>query len=379
MVIIWPFPTRDQLIVALHWLTDILPTVSAEQRFALRAAPRREFNFRHTLSYSAYRSARDIVRQADSYLLPDWTVPAYPGALMPGSAVSVDFEETDLNFIEGDQALLWDSIDNYEQIEVLEVTTTGIVASFSQEFLNPRLMPLKSADLIGGLESSRTPAQYLNINLSFLVVDGRDLGYSDLNQYLTEDVLSECPIISSQNFSEPIEWPLQAVDNKIGKPAFIRQRSFPAANFVMRWHKFNRSDISNLIYWLHSRRGRWKAFWLPTFGKDFNLLSNISASDTQIIVSPLPGLEIINETNFHIEIRSVSDLSFYREIINVTTTLLGNLSLEIATSLGTGFSVSEISRISVLRHVRFDADRIELNYRARGGVSVAVNCLEVPV
>lgn len=119
-----------------------------------------------------------------------------------------------------------------------------------------------------------------------------------------------------------------------------------------------------------------KAFWLSSHGSDLTLAATIGASDTVITVDKPTGMNTLSRTDFDIEVLN-GGTSYYRRVTGVATNTTDTLDLTIDSSLGV--EVANPNRISYLRCARFNADRIEIIHRAKGGMSVAVPCIEIPV
>jgi hypothetical protein len=380
MMQVWPFRQRDTLIEALQWRTDVIRSKGAEQRFALRQAPRTVHNLKHRLSEQEYGSSRAMVRSNADFLVPTWDRPAAVSGISPGTSVAIDFDETDLDLEDGDAALLWTSSSSFEHITVESITSTGIIAeAVLNSWPSATLLALKPAQAPQGLQPQRPAGYWISDDIAMEVTDSRDISFSDYPKYRGHDLVTDCPVVASASFNEPILWPVDTVDNEVGVPRYLRNRNHPDARFMMRWHQFTRESKYALRQFLHSRRGRWKAFWLSSFGRDLLPALDISADDTTVRVFALPGLTDLGEGDFDIEIkaatiyqRQITSVSFGSEVDGKPT-----LVLAIDSALGADVAVAEIQRISFLRCVRFDADRIELEHRAAGGMAVSVPCIEV--
>jgi hypothetical protein len=350
---IWPFKPRTPFIETLEWNTDIFRAKAAEQRAALRLVPVRTFQMSHLLSDEQYARARDLVRVNESFMVPDWAQSQQIGSVAAGSSVVLS---GDLSFVEmGDNALLWEP-GQYEQVELSGLTADTVVNTYS----NARLVPLWPAHAPEGLQVTRGAARINEASIAFVLDDGSDLSATDYPQYRDHDVMTTCPVIGSGSFDERIVWPVSTFDNQTGVRAYIRQRTIPDLTMQMRWHEFSKAELWDLRKWLHSRKGRQKAFWLSSRGKDINPTAISGTSVTASVGRPAP---------FDVDILS-GGVNYYRRVTNVSGSTL---------TLDTSVPVTSAERISYLRCVRFDADRIELEHEAAGGTAVQVPCIEIPV
>lgn len=374
---IWPFKPQEQFTEVLEWRTDVFRAKSAEQRIALRTAPRRSFLFSPILLDSNYSAARNMLRDAETFLVPDWTQRARCGAVSPGADVLITPDLTGIDLANGDRAILWDSVDNFESVNVTIDTSDNLtVDSVVNAYSNPYIMPLVAAHAPSGMRTDRIPGGFNRVSVEFDVYENDELSATSYSQYRGHDVISDAPVISSGTFAETVVWPVDTMDNEVSTPSYIRNRSIPDFTFQMRWHVTGMANIYTLRQWLHSRRGMQKAFWLSSHADDFTLAATIGASDTVVTVEKPTGLSTIGRSDFDIEIVDDSG-TYYRRVTDVATNTTDSLDLTIDSSLGA--EVSSPRRISFLRCARFNADRIELLHLAGAGTVVAVPCIEIPV
>jgi hypothetical protein len=147
-----------------------------------------------------------------------------------------------------------------------------------------------------------------------------------------------------------------------------------AHRFQMRWHKFTQEDVYELRQWLHSRKGRQKAFWLPSYAKDLTPALGISGTTVtvynDVLSRPAPyDIEIVGSSINRRQVTATAAGS------NVN----GRPTVELTIDSGVTESLENIQRISYLVFSRFDADRVEFQHNASGGTVVAMPCREIPI
>lgn len=379
---IWPFQPKRELIEPLEWLTDVFRAKAGEQRTALRESPRRSFHFIHVLSDELYSAARAMIRGGLEFYVPDWAQCAAASSITAGSAVAVTADLAGIDLADGDRAILWESLDNYEQVTVTTITPL-IIETVVNNYTAPKLMPLVAAHAPEGLQNDRTPPAINQATISFDVTENDDLGSSSYSQYRGHDVLDTVPIIGSSSFQESIAWPLTSSDNKTSVPHYIQSRDIPDMVFQMRWHEVDMGEAYTLRQWLHSRRGRQKAFWFSSWASDLEPASTITAGSTTLNIFEQIGIDGLGRDDpFDIEI--VANGTSYYRLVSVAATGVdvgdrGTIDLTIDSSLGVELDPADIDRISFLRCARFNADRVELHHRPAAGMSVQVPCIEIPV
>lgn len=372
----WPFPPREQVIESAEWLTDVIRAKGDEQRFAQRNVPLRRFIYQHTLTEEHYQAARAIIRQNGAVLCPEWPLAVNVGAVSSGASVVVAYGQPDGGIDIGTQVLLWQGADHYATATVIDTDSadTFTLDSVARSFSNARLVPLRTAVIPQGLQGSRPAGPMVQCSVEFDLTESEDLGASPYSQYQGDDLVSDCPVIAGESFAEPLAYPVDVVAPDVSFSSLFNVRSRYDSKTVMRWHVFTRSDLYTLRRFIHSRRGKWKAFWLSSFKRDFTLAQAVGAASTSILVYAPAGVTNLGFTSFDVEIAG----TYNRRVTSYSTGTPVNgratLQLNIA---ATGTAVPVSARVSYLRRLRFDADRIEFNHMAAGGVSVAVPCVEL--
>lgn len=375
----WPFPPRNELIESLEWRTDVFKAKAGELRIALRAQPRRTFNLSHTLTEFQYAGAQGIIRSSqgnNTLQVPDWTMSQSLGPVSAGVDVVLP---ADLTYVDiGEDALLWESTENYESVSVLTDSNGFFVASeVTKNYTDARLVPLWPAVATGGLNAERLGANLARCSIALTATENSDLGATSYDQYRSHDVLPVCPVVS-QALKESMVWPTSTFDNGVSPVYNLRQRTYPNAEFTMSWKLFTEQEKYTVRQWLHSRLGRQKAFWFSSWGKDFEPTSDISG--TTFSVYAQPGL--VRSDTFDIEIVKSDNTVQRRKVESMAqgSSLGGRETLVFTVDSSiTSVLLGDIARISYLRCCRFDADRIELSHSAGAGVSIQVPCVEIPI
>ena len=369
---VWPFKPLTPLTESLEWATDIFRAKASEQRIALRVNPRRVFQMSHFMRDAKANYARTLIRNAQAdggFLVPDWTQVDNVGAVAPGTAVNIPVQLESVYY--GERALLWESETNFESLDITW-DSNGITADVSRNYSNAVVMPLWLGDTPDGLTLSRRGSDINTATIGFVLTDDNDLSSSSYSTYRGHDVIPDCPVISSGSFEESIGFPLSTFSAPAGDVKYLRARDLPDNTFQMRWHEFSRDDVFTLRQWLHSRRGRQKAFWLSSYAKDYE---PVTISGTNVTVY---NDILTRPAGFDIEIVSAG-VSYYRQALSLSagTPVGGRPTVDI--TVDSSVPVSSAERISNLLCARFDADRIDMRHQAKAGTIVQVPCREVPV
>jgi len=370
----WPFKPRTPVLEALQWSTDIFLAKAAEQRVALRVQPRRIFSYAHTLTDEEVNFARVLVRntQGQGFYVPDWTQAEQVGTILSGAEVTLPVDLSVATY--GTKALVWESVYQYEVVDVTEDSTGFLEADVSESYGSAWVMPVFYGDAPDGFSVDRLGKSLNGCNIQFVLTECEDISAALYPTYRGHEVITDCPVTGGDTFAESTGYELSTFDNVVGDEEYIRARDYIQHTFQMRWHRFTRADVYSLRQWLHSRKGRQKAFWLSSFGKDLTPASSISGTTLQvyndILARPAPfDLEIVGKSTHRVQVTAAATGA------DVNGRPTANLTLDTSVTE----DLSDIQRISYLMCARFDADRIELEHAAKGGTVVQVPCREIPV
>lgn len=372
--LIWPYRPLTPVTESLEWRTDVLRTKSTEQRIALRTAPRRTLSYSHHLTGPQYAAARAMVRAAQGdagFIVPDWTRTTAIGALSSGSSVDIDFAIGEEFYFE--KAVLFESLEKYEVVDVIRdsggVTADVVVNDYSAA----KIMPAFSGDT-EAFDASRSAGD-IRLSVSFILTESYDVEFSSYATYRGLDVMPSCPIIAAESFAESLLYITNRFESGVGNPSWLRLRDVPENTFEMRWHKFTQTDVDDLIRWLHSLRGRQRAFWMSSWGSDLEVADAISGTTL-----PAYTAQQAKAAPFFIEVVERDGTKSYRRVTAAAAGSPVNGRAVTNYTLDSTLSVAkaDVSRISILTCTRLNADRIELEHNARGGVVVKVPCIEVP-
>ena len=371
---VWPFIPRQTLNEGLEWATDVFRAKASEQRIALRTHPRRSFQFAHYLNDTDSNYARTLIRNAqggDGFWVPDWTQAETVASITGGTGVAISVDLTSVQY--GDYAIIWESVYKNEVVEVTQGSPENVLTGdVVDDYTTPYIMPVWMGDAPQGLSVERQPKNINSAALTFILSDDYDISASSYPSYRSNDLMTDVPVISSGTFTEVEAFPVSTFGNSVGVFEYIRGRDSIDYTYQMRWHLFNQSDLYALRQWLHSRKGRQKAFWLPTYAKD---LEPASISGTTVTVY---NDVLARPAGYDIEIYS-GGTKYQRQVTAAASgTPVGGRST-VDLTIDSSVPVSDAERISYLICSRLDSDRIELNHTNGAGTVIAVPCREIPV
>lgn len=370
---LWPFPAQRPVTEVLEWSTDVLVTEAAEQRISLRTGPRSTLTFSHLLDAAGLAEAAELGRAEpfDDWVLPLWHL-ARPGtAPIDAADLTVFADTTDGAFDGAAQAIIAADGGRAHWIEIaavlpdrLELTVAAGV-SLAQAIV----APVGTAFLARPVEIDRRRQGLGTVTASFtLRLSDGGAAVSPYPQHQGLDVLTD-PTVVRQPLAETLGQTVEAIDNGIG-PIVLE----PVLTHVQRRSTITLIDRGSARLtrrrWLLSLRGRQRAFWLPTWGRELVLQAAATSGATSIIVAPLADPSVWFGRHLMIDHPTGP---VFRDVTAAAWDALG-IRLSIAAP---GKSIALGTPIHLLLKVRSDADRIELMH-GPNRTELALPLIETP-
>lgn len=279
---LWPFAPNwgDPVTETLAWLTDVLESPSgAEQRRALRLAPRRGFGF-SVVVRGHERTLFDLwvhTRAGASLALPVWPDVQQLGAPLAAGAVSIACRTTGFDFVAGGlAALLGDDALDAELLTVDAVAGSGIdlVDATTRDWpAGARLYPVRAARFAELPEVTRRSDDLLTADLRFeLTAPSEWLAALPADTYRGAPLFAARPD-EARDLTHGYESLTQVLDNEVGIPQVT---DTAGRGFGVQQHRFSaygRADQAALRTLAYGLRGRQRACWVPTHAADFEPLA----------------------------------------------------------------------------------------------------------
>jgi hypothetical protein len=380
----WPYAPQKDISESLEWLTDVQRCKSREYRQALRLSkPRQELQLRHLLTPSQFGQAKVLAKAlgADSLFVPLWPWFTLPGPIAQGSTkIPKDTNDPSALTKNGSSVMLWESSDKYE---VHTVTTNSmdpgdpnitLGEAVGQAFTAPVLLPLRVGQFVQEFEVTRATNQNVDCSARFRIQSSDDYSqevgalyssdtYADSNGAIHAVVLD--PSLATSGIREQFERRYEEIDSVIGGAYRYPTLTAPEQSGQITWSAQTRAGMRALLYWLHSRKGKWKSFWVPSWSKDITVTSEIAALDTSIEIS---DVGIRSKATFPLYLMVVTTVGtrVFCRVTGGTAGSAGKESLTLSAAFGQHLYTWEIAKVCILTLSRFDSDRIEVNYRSGG-------------
>ena len=371
---LWPFPAQTPVTEVLEWSTDVLVTEAAEQRIALRTGPRSTLTLSHILDAAGLAEAAELGRASalDDWILPLWHLARPATAPVDAADLTVFVDTTDGAFEGAAQAVIAADGGMAQLVEIAAVLPDRLelAAPAGVSLVHAIVAPVGTAFLARPVEIDRRRQGLGTVTASFTLRSGaKELAASPYPQHQGLDVLTD-PAVLRQPLAETLGQTVEAIDNGYG-PIVLE----PVLTHVQRRSTITLIDRGPARRirrrWLLPLRGRQRAFWLPTWGRELVLQSAVTSSASSIVVAPLadPSVWI----GRHLMIDHPTGPVF-REITAAAWDALG-IRLYIAAP---GKSIPLGTPIHLIVKVRSDADRIELAH-GPNRTELALPLIEVPV
>ena len=375
---IWPFVPRQELLESLEWRTDVIRAKAAEQRIALRPAPRQGVEFRHFLDERQFARARAMVYGVGSeqFGVPVWWEHASVASISSG-ATSISIDTTAADYRSGGFALIWEDDETFEQVEVDSVSDTAIALATAVQstYRNAFVMPLRVGRSAQGMSAVRTEPGAVSAVMRFDLDERRDLGdESGLPVYRGHSVLLDCPVVGG-GLNEQFLREIEVIDNETGVPVYEPLFAQSAQRFTLSWRPGTRAELWSLRQWFHARRGRQKGFWVPTRNADLELLSAVAAADTTITVRDIGYRTFYGVRD--VMVTTHAGQNYYRRVNSGSAGAPGAEVLTLSAAMGVSLAVEDVKQICFLHFCRLSADRVEIRHSAGLVAAATVQCEEV--
>lgn len=379
-VVLWPFVPDTGYDETMEWKTDLLDSFNNEQRLALREAPRQTFSHKFLLDEQQFSRAKAISTQWAHrvYGIAVWDeVTPLLNGLTAGSSF-IAFDTANADYRDDDLIMLWASDTNLAALEITTVTPTGVNLKLPLDKNWPKcyIAPLRFARTLSGVEYGRAANKYITAKAQFLVTQNKDLGDNgSFPTYRGKPVMTDRSAVVG-DLSEKIVRTIDMFDNGSGPIQIDIASNWVRFMQTISFIKNNKADVWKLRKWIHARRGKQRAFWLPSWNRDLVILQDVASTASSITVSPI-GYPLYYTVK-DIMIQLLNGTRIFARVTSGSTDNDGNEALSLSAQIGTAFATTDIDFVCFMSHVRFDTDLVTFNHRDVGQVSTSIALAETP-
>lgn len=378
-VVVFPFMPQRGVKESLEWKTDIMKAKAGEQRSMIRYEPRQEFEYDFFLDDSQYARWRALSYGWSHrvFAFPVWSEFSRLGPLEAG-ATTLTFDTASADYRDGDVLILWENDKLFETCEIDAISAGSITLPRAtlNTYANVFVAPLRFGRTLSGMQAERDANKLIKGSTTFTVTANTDLSASiGLPTYKSLDVLTDT-MYKVGNYAESILRDVILIDNGVASPLVDSRRTFTDQMFTVSWSCRTRAELWRVRKWLHSRKGKAKPFWLPTKLQDFVIAEDATSAASYLRVQPIgyPLYYGIRDIQIMLKNGTVAR----NRIMVGNADGYGTETLVLESALGIDFTLAQLDYICMMHKVRFDSDRIEINYDEDGIATISVPCIEVP-
>ena len=378
-VVVWPFMPQTKHKEMLEWQTDIIPSFNKEQRLALRAAPRQAFTFEFQLDPYQFSRAKAIATKWAHrvYGIPVWSELTRLGPLSAG-ATEILVDTTVADYRQDDIIIIWESDTNNVAVEIGAVLADRVQLKLPLEksYQNAYVAPLRFARTFDGMQFRRSNHDFTIASATFQVTQNKDLGAAvGYPRYRGKDVLID-PTILVGDINERISRATDEFDNGSGPIVVDIKNNWVNSTKAITFDVLTRAERWVARKWIHSRRGRQKGFWLPTWNPDLILLNDVPKSGASLTVRPIGYPLYYGVKDIMVQLKNRSRI--FARVLSGAVDPNENEVLALEAAVGTGFTVAEVDFICFMSHVRFNSDRVEIRHDYAGRAVTTIPVVETP-
>lgn len=388
----WAYIPQRDFTESLEWMTDVMRGKGQEQRVALRVTPRSELAYDYIMTPLQFARARSqsLAYVGEEFNLPLWGDFARIGALAAG-AMSVALDTRFTGYVEGGRAMVWQDEVHYEVVTVAELADDGFTFSpaLQQDYSDALVLPVVTASFMQPLEVVRSRTDQVKGAARFEVVDTNvPSAIAPYPTYKGYEVVTD-PNVLVSDLREVLQRELTTLDSDTGIVWRGPEFSYASPTSSMGWDTLDRQALWYLKRWLHTKRGKFQGFWLPSWNNDLQVISNISPGSVQIIVR---AAGYVGAEPFDVMLLGRDGSTHYMQVD--VGSAYGGWGLAYGEAYGSssdlevlnlhaaaGFTMAaaDVLGVSILTFSRFDADRIEIKRRAAREASVSVPVRGIPL
>lgn len=387
---VWPFRPQVNVVESYEWYTYINRCREAEYRYCKRPIPRAGFTFQYIMRAAEYGVARELANLigADTLYVPDWPRYTQVPSVSPSTVtLPVDASMTP-SYKVGGKLLLWGSNEDYEVCSIQGIGEGTISISAVQDFHdNPCVVPLREGTITQEFGADRGPTDFSVADIVFQVPVTEDLTPTYGEGLVFSDYLGS-PVMTSvveMNGGARENHPrvVDEVDSIVGLVRKTPVYTTPDRSFLVSWTTADREELWNVLLWLHSRKGRWKNFWLPSWNEDVHITTGPMNNDTTIEVDAV-GFASAYSNPTDLLIMTQSGGGWPVRVTGATPGETGKELLQLSEPFQThvpglsGIPLQMISRTCRLTLSRLNSDRVEVHHQSGDQATIVVPTVEVP-
>lgn len=401
-VLVIPFQHdwSNKIVERLAWLNSSSKSLDGiEQILMLRNKPRRSLSYDFLLA-SPFVAAHRL-RALFASLMHGWqarvfAVPIWSDATrLPVTAVAGDNQifvnPTYFDYDSGAYIMLWQDEEHYELLEIDEVladrVTTTVNMVHTWQAGRTAVLPARLAVISPNLQGTKHTVDIDTVPVTFELLP--DSISSNRVVHAAPVLYRSLPVLLTKNNYNPtnsfsIERRINRSDAEIGIFSIEGVQPAPDGSNSFSFIFANHAQIAAFYGWLDDRKGRYGAFWQPTWSHDMELAQPVGAADTSITIKSIgysslymvDDAPVFNRRDIFILLKTGT--YYFRRITDATLNEVdGTETININTAIGSTLAISDIDRISFLLPSALKADAIEISYESGNAAQSNVQIADV--
>jgi hypothetical protein len=378
----WSVPYETEI----EYRTDIFVSRNGkEQRRAQRRKPRKRITYQSIFQASSLRKFNAILanRQTRTFTIPEET----KTVLLSADALSGSNTLSFANVPSWVQAgfsymLLLDNKREVVRVETVSPTSVTLTANlqndwYKDEYFVPLLTVRMATSIAAPLVTNgvATVTQAWEVEPTTEPFEEETITYPQYEGYYV--------FTDQHNWGESLSvqknYEREEVDFGKGRARYFTPIDFPNQVRTLSVVTEDPAETSNIRQLFQKMRGRAGEFWLPTWERDLELISDVSAGSDRLLCE---GTDLFNyyegdKVFQNVMIMLVDGSKSYHRILSYQ--LLGNdTEVQLTEPLPLGLELSEVELICFLPRVRFGSDTLTTSWLTRevASVSIAFQTLE---
>lgn len=372
-VVVWPYIPEYNHTESWQWATNIIPSFRKEQRIALRIAPRQTLNYRFVINEEEFSKLRAMATQWAHrvYGVPVWSECVWLNDGVPLGANEIRFPTANADFRPNSVIGLWQSNGYAEAIEVTEVLADRVILKqpMDKAFGPCYVAPMRFARTMQGAKMTRSHNHNIIVDAEFTSTENTFIGADDSPIYRGAPLLLERPATISAN-NESIMRDIVTLENGTGVVHVDVNSNWVDIARSIAFTKGTRQEVFKLKQWIHSRIGKQRAFWLPSWNTDLVLAELITQLSNTIVVKPISYPLYYTVKDAIIFLTDGSFIPF--RIFSGSTMENGMELLTCDTAFDRTILTEEVAYICFMDFVRFDSDTITMNHGSGTNANVSI-------
>lgn len=373
-VILWSFAPQTTFTESRAWLTDIIPAKSAESRYSVREIPRLTLSYKYVFrTQQEYALAKLKAKTIANLAIatPLWTDLVKLTNLTITDTV-IALTTTNLELEPGSIVMFWENYDNFELKEISALTsstitlTQGLEKSHSSCWLAPVYIGYPK----DGINLNRGEAHSLSSNISCEITKCyNNPTWASPEMYLSLPIFTTGNIVTG-GLQERFSRAMEVFDSDTGAFAPFDIENYTRNQQALRIKAQGNAEIYTIRRFLDYLKGKYNAFWLPSFMEELQAEGDISLGGNTLKVKYAQWSDY---TPSHIRVHGSVIANF--EVLASANNNDGTETLLLSPS--SSVVITNITKIELLTKVRLNSDSIELNHEPKLFASLSTTVIEV--